>query len=106
METALPTTPSHKGIARSTAKFSSGFPHAFHASSRGSPGVLKKDLREAWIDLLEPYRWQWFATFTFRPRCYHEITVHPRRRRPPIDHGLVHPEHADKLFRLLVSMAN
>jgi hypothetical protein len=43
-------------------------------------------LRDAWIALLSRWQWEWFATFTFR--------------------DMVHPEAADKRFRLLISQAN
>jgi hypothetical protein len=43
-------------------------------------------LRDAWIALLGRWMWDWFCTFTFR--------------------DLVHPEAADKRFRVLVSQAN
>jgi hypothetical protein len=43
-------------------------------------------LRDAWIALLGRWEWEWFCTFTFR--------------------DLVHPEAADKRFRVLISQAN
>jgi hypothetical protein len=43
-------------------------------------------LQEAWIVFLRQWAWQWFCTFTFRE--------------------IVHPEAADKRFRLFVSMVN
>jgi hypothetical protein len=43
-------------------------------------------LRDAWIVFLGRWTWQWFCTFTFRE--------------------IVHPESADKRFRLFVSMVN
>jgi hypothetical protein len=39
------------------------------------------NLRDAWISLVNRWQWEWFATFTFR--------------------DMVHPESADKRFRLL-----
>jgi hypothetical protein len=43
-------------------------------------------LQDAWIVFLRQWAWQWFYTFTFRES--------------------VHPESADKRFRLLISMVN
>lgn len=45
-----------------------------------------EELREAWIRFLSRWRWEWFATFTFR--------------------DAVHPEAADKRFRVLISKGN
>jgi hypothetical protein len=42
--------------------------------------------RDAWIDFLGRWEWEWFCTFTFR--------------------DMVHPEAADKRFRVLISQAN
>jgi len=49
--------------------------------------LAENDLRNAWAAFLGKYYWEWMGTFTFRD-------------------GAVHPEAADKRFRLLVSMAN
>jgi hypothetical protein len=46
----------------------------------------RQALRDAWIALLGHWRWEWFCTFTFRE--------------------FVHPEAADKRFRVLISQAN
>lgn len=46
----------------------------------------ENELPLAWANLIGLYPWQWFATFTFRDR--------------------VHPEYADKQFRLWVSKLN
>src|SRR5882724_4009699 len=46
----------------------------------------RQALRDAWIALLGRWQWEWFCTFTFR--------------------DLVHPEAADKRFRVLISQAN
>jgi hypothetical protein len=43
-------------------------------------------LRDAWIVFLGRWQWEWFCTFTFRE--------------------IVHPEAADKRFRVLISQAN
>ena len=43
-------------------------------------------LREAWVEFLRPYMWEWFCTFTFRED--------------------VHPEGADKAFRRLMVKLN
>ena len=43
-------------------------------------------LRDAWIMFLRPWPWEWFCTFTFRE--------------------IVHPEAADKRFRLIISKFN
>jgi hypothetical protein len=48
--------------------------------------VDREGLRDAWIALLGRWEWEWFCTFTFR--------------------DLVHPEAADKRFRVLLSQAN
>jgi hypothetical protein len=48
--------------------------------------VDRAGLRDGWIRLLERWEWEWFCTFTFR--------------------DLVHPEAADKRFRVLISQAN
>jgi hypothetical protein len=48
--------------------------------------VDREALRDAWIALLGRWEWEWFCTFTFR--------------------DLVHPEAADKRFRVLISQAN
>jgi len=46
----------------------------------------RQALRDGWIRLLERWQWEWFCTFTFR--------------------DMVHPEAADKRFRVLISQAN
>jgi|ERR671923_2921437 hypothetical protein len=46
----------------------------------------KQALRDAWIGFLGQWQWEWFCTFTFR--------------------DIVHPEAADKRFRLLCSQIN
>jgi len=51
------------------------------------PALKSAALRDAWIAFLSPYRWEWIGTFTFRD-------------------GAVHPERADKLFRVFISKAN
>jgi hypothetical protein len=43
--------------------------------------VDRQALRDAWIAFLGRWEWEWFCTFTFR--------------------DLVHPEAADKRFRVL-----
>jgi hypothetical protein len=48
--------------------------------------VARAALRDAWIALLGRWEWEWFCTFTFR--------------------DMVHPEAADKRFRVLLSQAN
>src|SRR5262245_3771979 len=48
--------------------------------------VDRAGLRDAWIALLGRWEWEWFCTFTFREP--------------------VHPEAADKRFRVLISKAN
>jgi len=40
----------------------------------------RRPLESAWVEMIQRHDWQWFATFTFREE--------------------VHPEKADKLFRL------
>src|SRR5215472_1387620 len=45
--------------------------------------IDRQALRDGWIRLLERWEWEWFSTFTFR--------------------DLVHPEAADKRFRVLIS---
>jgi hypothetical protein len=47
--------------------------------------VDRQALRDAWIALLGRWEWEWFCTFTFR--------------------DMVHPEAADKRFRVLLSQA-
>lgn len=46
----------------------------------------RSELQQAWLQLLERYVWQWFATMTFR--------------------DIVHPEAADKLWRVWISKLN
>ena len=57
----------------------------FKAPASATP-VDRPGLRDAWIDLLGRRKWEWFCTFTFR--------------------DMVHPEAADKRFRVLLSQAN
>jgi hypothetical protein len=45
-----------------------------------SPRPRRSPLQEGWVDLIARHDWQWFGTYTFREE--------------------VHPEKADKLFRL------
>lgn len=49
--------------------------------------------RQAWADLIAREPWHWFVTLTFKPDM-----AGPR--------GGIHPERADKAFRLLVSSIN
>src|SRR5215475_80672 len=48
--------------------------------------IDRQALRDGWIQLLERWEWEWFCTFIFR--------------------DLVHPEAADKRFRVIISQAN
>jgi hypothetical protein len=57
----------------------------FAAPTQATP-VDRQALRDAWIALLGRWEWEWFCTFTFR--------------------DMVHPEAADKRFRVLISQAN
>ena len=57
----------------------------FKSPPQATP-IDRQALRDAWITLLERWEWEWFCTFTFR--------------------DLVHPESADKRFRVLISQAN
>jgi hypothetical protein len=57
----------------------------FKAPESATP-VDRQALRDAWIALLGRWEWEWFCTFTFR--------------------DMVHPEAADKRFRVLISQAN
>jgi hypothetical protein len=57
----------------------------FTAPASATP-IDRQALRDAWIALLGRWEWEWFATFTFREP--------------------VHPEAADKKFRVLISQAN
>jgi len=57
----------------------------FAAPTPATP-VDRQALRDAWIALLGRWEWEWFCTFTFR--------------------DMVHPEAADKRFRVLISQAN
>src|SRR5262245_36635738 len=57
----------------------------FRPPAQATP-VDRQALRDAWIALLGRWEWEWFCTFTFR--------------------DLVHPEAADKRFRVFVSQAN
>jgi len=65
-----------------------------------------QDLREAWAELLAAYPWDWTGTFTFRTPRACDLSVYSKRHRPPRATGLVHPETADKTFRLYVSKIN
>lgn len=60
--------------------------------ARGGP-VLDVPMREAYAEMVSRQRWDWFATLTFRPKAEGPI-------------GGVHPERADKAFRVLVSRIN
>jgi hypothetical protein len=57
----------------------------FTAPPQATP-IDRQALRDGWIALLERWEWEWFCPFTFR--------------------DLVHPEAADKRFRVLISQAN
>jgi hypothetical protein len=58
-----------------------------HRTERGGVSSLSREVqREEWSKFLGRWEWEWFATLTFR----HEI----------------HPEAADKRFRVLISMGN
>ena len=57
----------------------------FAAPTQATP-VDRAALRDAWIAFLGRWEWEWFCTFTFR--------------------DLVHPEAADKRFRVFISQAN
>ena len=57
----------------------------FAAPASATP-LDREGLRDAWIALLGRWEWEWFCTFTFR--------------------DMVHPEAADKRFRVLISQAN
>lgn len=48
---------------------------------------------DAYAELISRERWDWFLTLTFRPKS-------------ELQTGGVHPERADKAFRVLVSMMN
>jgi hypothetical protein len=58
----------------------------YFAPAASATPVDRDALRDAWIALLGRWEWEWFCTFTFR--------------------DLVHPEAADKRFRVLLSQAN
>ena len=58
----------------------------YFAAPVSATPVDRQALRDAWIALLGRWEWEWFCTFTFR--------------------DLVHPEAADKRFRVLISQAN
>jgi len=58
----------------------------YFAPAASAMPVDREALRDAWIALLGRWEWEWFCTFTFR--------------------DLVHPEAADKRFRVLISQAN
>jgi len=47
---------------------------------------FRQDLKLAWVEFLEKWTWDWFCTFTFR--------------------DLIHPEKADKLFRVWICKIN
>ena len=47
----------------------------------------KQELKAAWVELLGRYAWEWFCTLTFRQ-------------------AWVHPERADKCFRVWLAMVN
>ncbi len=58
----------------------------YFVPAQSATPVDRAGLRDAWIALLGRWEWEWFCTFTFR--------------------DLVHPEAADKRFRVLISQAN
>src|SRR5262245_66093503 len=61
-------------------------PQVYYVAPVSATPVDRETLRDAWITLLGRWEWEWFCTFTFR--------------------DLVHPEAADKRFRVLISQAN
>src|SRR5947209_12381580 len=58
----------------------------YHTTPVSAMALERQALRDAWIALLGRWQWEWFCTFTFR--------------------DMVHPEAADKRFRVLISQAN
>jgi hypothetical protein len=58
----------------------------YYVAPASATPVDRAGLRDAWIAFLGRWEWEWFCTFTFR--------------------DMVHPEAADKRFRLLLSEAN
>lgn len=61
---------------------------SFADERRARAAIARNDPRlgDAWVEMLAPYHWDWFCTLTFRDR--------------------VHPEAADKRFRVLISKLN
>lgn len=55
--------------------------------------VIDQAVREAYGELITRQRWDWFATLTFKPQLTGAT-------------GGVHPEKADKAFRLFCSLLN
>jgi len=66
----------------------------------------RQESSQAWAGWLQGYPWEWTGTFTFRTPAPAPVTVFCRRDRPPRATGLVHPETADKRFRVYVSKIN
>jgi hypothetical protein len=61
-------------------------PQVYWTAPASATPVDRQALRNDWIAFLGRWEWEWFCTFTFR--------------------DLVHPEAADKRFRVLISQAN
>jgi len=59
-------------------------------------------LQQAWLTLLDRYEWQWFCTFTFREKRPIGCGITSGQRL--LKH--IHPETADKLFRVWLSKLN
>lgn len=68
-------------------------------------------LQAGWLELLGRYEWQWFCTFTFREKYGKDreakIDSLPWDQKMKLGMPIpIHPEAADKLFRLWISKLN
>lgn len=71
-------------------------------------GVADTRVRDAWAELLTSYPAQLFATLTFRPQRFYRdrATGKVLTADRTGSNGSVHPEAADKAFRVFVSKIN
>lgn len=71
------------------------------AESRTVQRREQPPLLHAWTQFLSQWKWDWFATLTFR---FDDTSA--RSIKTKVRHPLIHPERANKVFRLWVSKMN